>query len=232
MRSALTYERIAKGEIPALTADGDEIRVEKLSKDDEEFLRLNPSAMFVRRLQARRERKRRAVFLATSGALAACLAAAIALPSLAAREEAARIKGGDLEMFAYRKKESGNEILAEDIRLEQGEEIQLAYFAREKSFAAILSVDGRGKITRHMPLHGTEALAIDTPSFALLPYSYKLDDAPSFEDIYFIASPDRFKIAEIEPFLSAGYDNGTPAILLPSPYRYARLRILKTEVSE
>jgi hypothetical protein len=49
--------------------------------------------------------------------------------------------------------------------------VQLAYYARGSAYAVILSVDGRGGITRHLPLHGTDAVHIDTKRHELLPYS-------------------------------------------------------------
>jgi hypothetical protein len=230
MSSVLKYERMAHGDVPASPDTEASMKIAELSRADEDFLAAHPPAEFLRDLGAKRRRRAIARWAALGPALAACLALGVAglyvLPGL----DQERIKGSDLNMFVYHKVAEGNEILSPDSALSKGDEIQISFFARGKSFGAILSVDGRGQVTRHMPLHGAEALIVDSKEFSLLPYSYKLDDAPSFEDLYFVVSPKPFEVDELLPFLSAAFDNGTQAVSFPKPFRYVTIRVKKTEV--
>jgi hypothetical protein len=232
MKSELAYERYAHGEVPASPTSEELLKMDELVRADGDFLKAHPAEAFFKDLDRKRRRKAFARWRVLGPALAACAAIAIAGLANLPRFDAPRTKGSDLNIFAYHRTEGGTEILGRDTKLSAGDEIQIAYYARGKVFAAILSLDGRGKVTRHMPLHGPESLAIDTRDFALLPYSYKLDDAPRFEDLYFIVSPRPFKIDELLPFLTAGFDNGEPSILLPSPFRYATLRVKKSEAEK
>ena len=203
---------------------------------DAAFLADHPPAEFLALVRRRRSRRLLSRGAALGTALAACLAVVLAAPSVFDRSGATRMKGSDLNVFVYRKTQSGVGILGPRDQLSAGDEIQISYFARGRSYAAIMSVDGRGSVTRHMPLHGDDALEIDTKEFELLPYSYRLDDAPGFEDVYLVVSPKRFTVSAVEPFLKAAYDNGkadgTVAAQLPSPLNYATVRVAKKESSE
>jgi len=229
MKSELAYERYAHGEPPDSPSEEDGRRIAELRHADEDFLARHPREPFLRDLARRRRRRSAGRIWTASLAAAACLAFVMLLPR---DSEGIRMKGGAPNLVLYHKTEGGTELLGEAPALRTGEEIQLSYFARGRSFAAILSIDGRGSITRHLPLHGPDALAIDLRDYALLPYSFRLDDAPAFEDFYLVVSPRPFRMDEIEPFLRAGFDNGTPFILLPAPFEYDTLRIRKEEAKK
>ena len=232
MKSELAYERYAHGEPPVSPAGEDILRMEELRREDAAFLELHPPASFFRDVERKRRRRTRSRWIAAGSALAASIVLAVVGLTIFSSEDGTRMKGSDLNMFVYHKTDGGTEILERETTLAAGDEIQIAYYARGRAFAAILSVDGRGTVTRHMPLHGSEALEIDTKDFSLLPYSYRLDDAPSFEDLYLIVSPRTFKVDELKPFLAAGFDNGTTKVLLPAPFRYATVRVKKTEAEK
>jgi hypothetical protein len=201
--------------------------------DDDAFLANHPPAAFFAAVRLRRARRSLARGAAFGTALAACLVFAVVSPAVFDRGgDALRMKGGEANIFAYRKSADGIGLVGPKDVLSAGEDIQLSYFASGPKYAAILSIDGRGAVTRHLPLHGDAALRIETKQFELLPYSYRLDDAPRFEDLYLIVSPEPFAVSAVEPCLRAAFAAGTSALRLPAPLRYATARIVKMEASE
>lgn len=252
MKSALAYELLALGETipPPRDAEGrdpappvredidaeDRLALEALAVSDAAFLERHPLPDFLDALARKRRARTRARLAYAAPLLAAGLALAFFLPSLASNllggsAGAERMKGAELGLFAYHKTGSGTEILDPSLPLGAGEEIQIAYYARGRAYAAILSVDGRGTVTRHLPINGAQALVIDTKAPVVLPYAYRLDDAPAFEDLYLFVSPRLFAVSDLEGFLAAargGSGRAAPS-LLPPALRYALLHITKWE---
>ena len=80
------------------------------------------------------------------------------------------------------------------VRLEAGARVkpadllQLAYVAKGYDHGVILSVDGRGGVTLHLPAEpgGSTALSLDGEQ--ALGFSYELDDAPGFERFFLVSS--------------------------------------------
>ncbi len=227
MKSELYFERCAHGEIHGAPTGADGARVEELRHADAAFLALHPSASFFRDVRAKRRGNTLWRSAGIGSALAACLVLALVLPSVLPDRDGTRMKGSELNMFVYHRTGGGVEILPEDLPLSEGDEIQLAYFARTKVYGVILSMDGRGNVTRQMPLHGEDALELKTTKYALLPYSYRLDDAPHFEDFYFIVSSTPFKVADVQPYLIVAYGNRTAVVQLPTPFRYSMVHVVK-----
>jgi hypothetical protein len=225
MKADLVYELYAHGQAPAGLSAEDRSRITEIARADAEFLVAHPAASVLADLS----RKRRRVVAARAG-IAACLALALLGIRLSTGEDTTRVKGGELGMFVYRKTAAGAELLDAKTALAEGDEIQIAYNALSGSYAAILSVDGRGAVTRHMPLHGNEALEVGSGGYSLLPYSYRLDDAPFFEDLYLIVSPRPFEVGEAEALIAEG--KGRQEIRVPSPYRATKLRIRKLEAKK
>jgi hypothetical protein len=60
----------------------------------------------------------------------------------------------------------------------------------------IVSIDGRGVLTRHLPAHGGQAVPLD-PGPATLPESYELDDAPAFERFYLVTADAPFPVETV-----------------------------------
>ncbi|MDE2734261.1 MAG: ActD-like protein, partial [Gemmatimonadota bacterium] len=69
-------------------------------------------------------------------------------------------------------------------------------------FGAILSVDGRGTVTQHLPATGTEAVPLAAQD--TLDVAYELDDAPRWERFYLVAADRRFELATVKTKLAAG----------------------------
>lgn len=70
-----------------------------------------------------------------------------------------------------------------------GDVLQLSYVAAGMAHGAIVSIDGAGVVTVHLPGEGSSDTRIQQRKETPLPYSYELDDAPGFERFYFVTSP-------------------------------------------
>ena len=72
--------------------------------------------------------------------------------------------------------------------------VQLAYQAAGRHFGAIVSIDGRGVVTRHLPAAGPLASPLKSGAAFALPQAYRLDDAPGFERFYFVTADQPFAV--------------------------------------
>jgi hypothetical protein len=209
-------ERYRLGELPAgeldtirtaLATDG--ILAERLAgldRSDGEILAQHPPSLISASIRARatsgdagRPRhaaapRRLALALACGLVLAA--AGVLLVPGRVpdATVDTTRVKGLAPRLFVYRKAPTGAEELAAGAAARENDVVQLAYQAAGRHFGAIVSIDGRGAVTRHLPAAGTLASPLKTgPSFAL-PEAYRLDDAPGFERFYFVTADQPFAV--------------------------------------
>ena len=183
-------------------------RVAALALSDEQILasdRLELVAAGVRhRLAAERtEAQRRAWTPVARWALPAAVTAVIALMFLLPRtifvpaggDE--RIKGLDASLTLFRQVEKGSETLADGAVTRQGDVIRVGYHAAGRAYGVILSIDGRSRVTVHLPTAGDRAVALGREPTVLLGQAYELDDAPRLERFYFITGEGPFPIAPI-----------------------------------
>ena len=96
-----------------------------------------------------------------------------------------RIKGSveGPELMVFRKLDSGEERLRDRTRADSGDLVQIVYRSSGLPFGAILSLDGSGIVTQHLPVNSNTAVRLavrDTLDFA-----YELDDAPKWERFFF-----------------------------------------------
>lgn len=139
----------------------------------------------------------------------ALILAVVAVPTLLDDQEtseapATRIKGGDQEprLLVFRKLSIGVERLQDEALARSGDLVQLAYRSGGLQFGAILSVDGRGTVTQHLPATGAEAVPLAAQD--TLDVAYELDDAPRWERFYLVAADRRFGLAAVKTKLAAG----------------------------
>ena len=139
----------------------------------------------------------------------ALILAVVAVPTLLDDQETAevpatRIKGSEQEprLLVFRKLASGVERLQDGALARSGDLVQLAYGSGGLQFGAILSVDGRGTVTQHLPATGTEAVPLAAQD--TLDVAYELDDAPRWERFYLVAADRRFGLAAVKTKLAAG----------------------------
>ena len=110
----------------------------------------------------------------------ALILAVVAVPTLFDRETpeapAERVKGGEQEpsLLVFRKLTSGAERLQDGTLAQSGDLVQLAYRSGGLQYGVILSVDGRGTITQHLPATGAEAVPLAAQD--TLDVAYELDE--------------------------------------------------------
>jgi len=133
-----------------------------------------------------------------------------------------RIKGLDPHLLLYRKTAGVEfEPLPPGASARAGDVVQIAYQAAGRRYGVIVSMDGRGLVTRHLPLAGTEAAELETGHARPLAEAYELDDAPEFERFHFVATEDPFPV---ETVLSAvrqsrvAADREGARLVLPSSF--------------
>ncbi len=139
----------------------------------------------------------------------ALILAVVAVPTLLDYQEtsevpATRIKGSEQEprLLVFRKLAIGVERLQDEALAQSGDVVQLAYRSGGLQYGAILSVDGRGTVTQHLPTTGAEAVPLAAKD--TLDVAYELDDAPLWERFYLVAADRRFGLAAVKVKLAAG----------------------------
>jgi len=70
--------------------------------------------------------------------------------------------------------------------------LQLAYTAGEARFGMVLSVDGGGGVTLHLPAAPGTAAPLSAAGAVRLPTSYELDASPGFERFFLVTSAQPF----------------------------------------
>jgi hypothetical protein len=124
------------------------------------------------------------------------------------------------ELEVFRAAASGPERLAEGSPVSEGDTLQLAYRAHGERYGAILSLDGRGVITRSLPLAGQEAVPLEPEGLVPLQHALSLDDAPSFERFFLVTADSRFPLPPVERALQRGEP-------LPTSLRYEVFEVQK-----
>ncbi|MDR0909693.1 MAG: hypothetical protein LBM77_07995 [Spirochaetaceae bacterium] len=104
------------------------------------------------------------------------------------------ISGPELRLFVQ-----GGTTAADNSSLHAGDTVQLAYAAPggKDCYGVIFSLDGNGVETLHFPATEDSSTKLETGRQVFLSESYTLDDAPEFEDFYFITSDAPIDIKNI-----------------------------------
>jgi hypothetical protein len=170
----------------------------------ETFARLPPAevAAEVARRAAGHERRPTSSWLLIP-VLCATAVAAIAIPlvrmpaSRVADAEAVRSKGLSPQLVVHRQTSVGAERVAPGGVVRPGDLVQLGYISAGNRFGVIVSLDGRGGVTRHFPPDGASAAALTSGREVLLPESFRLDEAPRFERFIFVTADHPFEVARV-----------------------------------
>jgi hypothetical protein len=169
-------------------------------------------------------------------ALPLAAAAALFISVFAARErlvpqvvgasvaEVTRLKGAKTRLSIYRKAGDGAEELAAGQAARERDTLQISYTAAEAKYGLIVSVDGRGTVTWHLPAayagSSVPAPALGRQGEVVLPSAYELDDAPGFERFILVYSQKPFdaSLAEKAVRALAAQPRGaqTAALVLPA----------------
>lgn len=115
--------------------------------------------------------------------------------------EQIRVKGKSSALFIYRNEDGKAVRLSNGTKVAEGDILQLSYVCADPEYALIVSVDGNGVVTSHFPEDSTNSALLEKGGEFPLSYSYKLDDAPSFERFYLVTSSKEFSLDNIEDFL-------------------------------
>jgi hypothetical protein len=219
-------------------------RLAEISRSNEEILSQYPprqiAAQITRRLREtdRTARSRLRFALPAVAAVGAAVALAWVLLPLGVRhggdmraadavsEEHLLVKGAPQLIIHLR---NGDEVR----RLRSGQEafagdlLQLEYNAAEARYGVILSVDGRGSVTLHLPAEPGGSTALLAGGARALPFSYELDDAPGFERFFLVWSQ---RPIPVEAVLSAAEKSGasqTARLDLPEGLESEEFLLLK-----
>ncbi len=115
--------------------------------------------------------------------------------------EVTRAKGGRASLYVYRKTPSGSEELPDGALASRSDLVQLSYTSGGARYGAILSIDGRGTVTFHLPRAysggAAQAPELESRPHAALDSAYELDDAPAFERFFLVISDKPFSLSEL-----------------------------------
>jgi hypothetical protein len=164
-------------------------------------------------------RRRMVAYIVVPAAVAAMalVAAFVAQPTETPPAGGDRIKGLTPALAVYRRTAQGSETLADGAVARPGDLLRVGYRAAGKPYGLILSIDGRGAVTVHLPPHADRAAALKRDATVLLDEAYELDDAPELERFYFITGDTPFAVAPIvDAARTARADHHPPpALTLP-----------------
>jgi hypothetical protein len=135
-------------------------------------------------------------FLPLASAAAVAVGVSALLPSWheQAREPVTRLKGLEPGLLVFRHAPTGAEPLAPAAAARADEVVQLAYQAAGRRYGVVVSIDGRGRVTRHLPRTGDQAAPLRTGGAVPLPEAYRLDDAPGFERFFLVTADTPFSV--------------------------------------
>ena len=183
-------------------------RLESFNESDAELLRRHPPAVVAAALRAAGAGGPLAPSRLGSGSLLAAAAAALVVgvgtavlaprPEDAAATDVTRVKGLAPYLLVYRQPARDRvERLEPGMLAHDHDRLQLAYQAGGRRYGVIVSVDGRGVVTRHLPVNGSEAVLLKEGPPMPLPDAYELDDAPDFERFYLVTSDEPFAVDRV-----------------------------------
>ena len=234
MVSDVRLERYRLGELPleeqqavAARLAGDPAlrhRLFRLERSDEEIAATYPAHQVANAIRRRAAPPPRAWLVPLSlVATCVCIAAVAASVWLVRpRGDDTTIKGGsEASLVLYRKLADGSEALKRGAVVRQGDEIRVGYRASGRAYGAILSIDGRGNLTQHLPATGEQAAGLQPSGTVLLDFAYELDDAPRWEAFYFVTADAPFELEPVRRAIrdAAARTAGSPAALaLPGAF--------------
>ena len=150
------------------------------------------------------------VFASASAAL--ILAAVLVIPWIKGLPDAAVSSSGvdrtvvkgdagidltETRLLVYRKHGGLAEILSDGNEAEAGALLQLGYVAAAEPHGVILSIDGRGGVTRHFPAEAGGSTLLSLHKKSLLPNAIELDEAPGFERFFLVTSDAPIDVAGV-----------------------------------
>jgi hypothetical protein len=152
-------------------------------------------------------------------------------------EEGVRSKGDGATLYAHRRTPDGTERLQDGSSARRGDLVRLQYDGAGAAYGAILSIDGRGTVTRHLPTEGDTAARLTVAGIVSLDVAYELDDAPRWERFFLVTASQPFSVDEIAAAARAAsaatqVNRDAPERLeLPESLAQSALTLIKVEAS-
>jgi hypothetical protein len=106
-----------------------------------------------------------------------------------------------------------------------GDLLQVSLLAGPSTFAAVVSLDGAGHITRHIPEIGDSSVPVREAQEA--PHSFQLDHTPGFERFVLIQSNHPFALSEAEAVVRRAGANST--LSAPVDWTVQSILVAKSE---
>jgi hypothetical protein len=183
-------------------------RHDALDRSDEAIARSYPVGWLAQRVRARLPELMESRSLGWRGRLSLAAAAALVLLAIpvwraSIREDAApaaaedRLKGLSPALTIYRRTAAGSETLADGSVARAGDLLRVGYTGAGRTYGIILSIDGRGVVTLHLPPNGDRAARLKPGHATLLDQAYELDDAPGWERFYFVTGETSFAVTPV-----------------------------------
>ena len=227
---------------PALRA-----RLEGLKGSEAEITRRFPAPLMDERIRGRARAagvSRSATASARRGggwlvpalaAAAVVLAVGVSVVRPPAPGDGIRLKGGEAELVVFRKTAAGSERLGPGARAVPGDLIRVGYRAAGRSYGAIVSTDGNGNVTQHLPRSGGRAAPLETGGTVLLDFSYELDDAPRWERFYLVTGDEPFDLEAVRQaardVAAVGSEATAPLLEIPADLEQSIFTLAKETVS-
>jgi hypothetical protein len=222
------------------------LRLEELERSDAEIRRRYPPERLAAQVRERKPKPapRRPTFWAGGFSLPLAVAAtvlAILAPRLLgpprpgpapAVEDGDRIKGLEPTLSLHRKTVGGSEPLGEGALVRAGELVRIGYRSAGRAYGVILSLDGRGGVTLHLPRAVGHAAQLHSGEGVLLDLAYELDDAPRWECFYLVTSETPFDVAPVLDAArraAAGASSSPPRLAVPPPLEQSVFTLMKGE---
>lgn len=104
--------------------------------------------------------------------------------------EGTQVKGVTAPHLELHRQRAGAdpEVLAAGAAVRAGNLLQLSYVAAGAPYGVVVSVDGRGAVTLHLPEGGGRAVPLRRGGAVALAHAYQLDDAPGFERFFLVTA--------------------------------------------
>jgi len=142
--------------------------------------------------------------------------------------EGLRTKGDSHRLRIHRVGASGGVAipLVDGDSARAGDILQVSLSAGPAAFAAVLSLDGTGLVTRHLPETGDSAVPVREEREA--PHSFELDTTSGFERFVLVQADHSFPLHEVEIALRRA--GGTTALHLPQGWTVQSILVRKREI--
>jgi len=126
--------------------------------------------------------------------------------------EITRLKGVGAKIFIYKNNTNGAELLKRNSLVSESDIVGVTFFIDKTAYGIIVSIDGRGVVTKHFPNHGDRSPRLIAGKNFKVGHSYELDDAPEYEKFFLIYSVNEFEIDDLLKKIKKAATNKTKVL--------------------